>query len=122
MKRIIYFSILLVLASALLHSCFKEDDFDETLLHGRWKPESGTSLYFRYDSNGEGVTWNPKVDQLESEGQRFTWELVQSELTQIHFMEIGGVGIPKIYTVTELTETRLRYKDSFSNYSFSKMP
>jgi hypothetical protein len=121
MKRVLYFLISLLLVSVLFHSCEKEESFDESLLYGKWEPKSGISMYFRYDKNGEGVTWNPKEDQMEEEGQRFTWELVQAELTQIHFMEIGSVGIPKIYTVTELTETTLRYKDSFSSYSFSKL-
>jgi len=122
MKRSLYFLISVLLISALFHSCGKEEEFDETLLYGRWKPVSGTSLHFRYDKNGEGVTWNPNVDQLESEGQKFTWDLVKSELTQIHLMEtVDGVVIPKVYTVTELTATSLKYKDSFSSYSFSKM-
>jgi len=121
MKRVLCFFGLVLMISALFHSCFKDEEFDETLLIGKWKPVSGTSMYFRYDSNGEGVTWNPKEDQLESEGQKFTWELVMSELTQIHLMEIGGGKIPKVYTVTELTATTLKYKDSFSNYSFSKL-
>jgi len=121
MKRASYFLISFLLISALFHSC-KKEEFDETLLYGRWKPVSGTSLHFRYDRNGEGVTWNPDVDQLESEGQKFEWELVKSELTQIHLMEtVGGVVIPKVYTVTELTATSLKYKDSFSSYSFTKM-
>ena len=120
MKRLLLFLAVLSVAM-LFHSCSKEDEFDETLLYGRWEPVSGTSMHFRYDSNGEGVTWNPKEDQEESEGQKFTWTLVKSELTQIHLMEIGGGIIPKIYTVTELTATTLKYKDSFSSYSFSKM-
>ena len=121
MKRLLLFLTLLSVA-ILFHSCNKEEKFDETLLYGRWKPVSGTALHFRYDRNGEGVTWNPNVDQLESEGQKFEWELVKSELTQIHLMEtVDGAVIPKVYTVTELTATSLKYKDSFSSYSFSKM-
>jgi len=122
MRRILVF-LAVASVSVLFHSCEKEKEFDETLLYGKWQPVSGTQLHFRYDQNGEGVTWNPKVDQLESEGQRFTWELIKSELTQIHLMEtVGGVVIPKVYTVTELTSTSLKYKDSFSSYSFTKMP
>jgi hypothetical protein len=105
----------------LFYSCGKEEIFDETLLYGKWKPVSGTSMHFRYDRNGEGVTWNPNEDQLEYEGQKFTWELVKSELTQIHLMEIGGGKIPKVYTVTELTASSLKYKDSFSSYSFTRL-
>lgn len=44
-----------------------------------------------------------------------------SELTQIHIMTIGG-NVPKVYTVTELTATTLKYKDSFSvTHSFTKV-
>jgi len=120
MKRGLFF-LVFVLIAAIFHSCGTMEEFDETLLYGKWKPVSGTSLYFRYDSNGEGVTWNPKVDQLESEGQKFEWKLLKSKLTQIHLMEtVGGVVIPKVYTVTELTDASLKYKDSFSSYSFTK--
>ena len=120
MKRVLYVLSFLLIVVAF-HSCVKEEEFDESMLYGKWRPQSGTSLYFRYDSNGEGVTWNPKVDQLESEGQKFEWELVKSKLTQIHLMEtVDGVVIPKVYTVTELTDTSLKYKDSFSRYSFTK--
>jgi hypothetical protein len=122
MKRVLCL-VSFLLISVLFHSCEKEENFDESLLIGKWKPVSGTSLYYRYDSNHKGVTWNPspEVDQQEDEGQAFTWQLVKSDLEQIHIMEIGGAGIPKNYTVTELTETTLRYKDSFSSYSFSKI-
>jgi hypothetical protein len=120
MKKVSYLVISLLVVSALFHSCSEEEDLDKSLIYGRWKPVSGTAMYYRYDSNGNGVTWNPADDQRESEGQAFTWELVKSKLTQIHVMEIGGTGIPKIYTVTELTSTSLKYKDLFSSYSFSK--
>jgi hypothetical protein len=79
-------------------------------------------LYFRYDSNGTGVTWNPSVDQKEEEGQKFNWKLVESELEQRHHIEIIGEDIIiEIYTVTELTETSLRYKNESKSYSFTKI-
>ena len=122
MKRFFFILVVLSVPIILFHSCEKEEEFDVTLLYGKWKPVSGTSLYFRYDSNGKGVTWNPNVDQNESEGQGFEWTLEKSELTQIHLMEtVDGVKIPKVYTVTELTDKSLKYKDSFSSYSFTKM-
>jgi len=91
------------------------------LLYGKWKPEQGTSLHFRYDSNGEGVTWNPDVDQEEDEGQKFRWSLVRSELEQRHHIEIIDADIIiEIYTITELTATSLRYRNSFRRYVFTK--
>jgi len=120
MKRVLLF-LALVVVVATFHSCEKEG-FDEALLIGKWKPVSGTSLYFRYDANGTGVTWNPKVDQREEEGQKFKWKLVASELEQRHHIEIIGEDIIiEIYTVTELTVTSLKYKNESKTYSFTKI-
>ena len=122
MKRVLYFIFSFLIVSALFHSCVKEEEFDESLLIGRWKPTSGTSMYFRYDRNGEGVTWNPGVDQREEEGQKFKWKLDKSELEQRHHIEIIGEDIIiRIYTITVLNETTLKYKDSFSSYAFERL-
>jgi len=121
MKRIYYSLSGIILVTILLNSCGKEE-FDEALLIGKWKPVSGTSLYFRYDSNGTGVTWNPNVYQEEEEGQKFRWKLTQSELEQRHNIEIIDEDIIiEIYTVTELTATSLRYKNESRSYSFTKI-
>ena len=120
MKRVFYILSVILLASTLFHSCGKEE-FDEALLIGKWKPVSGTSLYFRYDSDGTGVTWNPDVDQREEEGQKFKWKLTQSELEQRHNIEIIDEDIIiEIYTVSELTSTSLRYKNESRSYSFTR--
>lgn len=96
-----------------------EDMFDETLLIGKWS--SGTEFY-RYDVNGKGATWDTSDDVTEAEAQAFTWTLSNAELTHIHIMVTGGSGVPKIYTVTELTATSLKYKDSFNkSYSYTKV-
>jgi len=121
MKKVLIFLFFLLVAVAF-HSCEKEAKFDETLLYGKWQPLSGTPLYFRYDPNGEGVTWNPNVDQREEEGQKFRWKLVQSELEQRHNIEIIDADIIiEIYTVTQLTATSLRYKHESRSFSFTKM-
>ena len=122
MKKVLYLSVSLLFISVLFNSCSKEDEFDETLLYGKWKPVSGTSMYFRYDSNGTGVTWNPNDDVSESEGQKFRWKLSQSELEQRHNIEIIDADIIiEVYTVTELTATSLKYKNESKTYSFTKI-
>ena len=105
--------------SLLFNSCeVEESSFDESLLIGKWV--SGT-VYYKYLSNYSGKTWDTSDDVTEAEAQSFTWSLVQSELTHIHIMEVGG-NVPKVYTVTELTATSLRYKDDFGKtYSFTKL-
>jgi hypothetical protein len=117
MKRIIYFFGLVIVLPALFHSCGKDEEFDETLLYGKWK--SGT-LFYKYSSDHKGATWDTSDHVTEDEAQPFTWTLVKSDLEQIHIMEMGG-NVPKYYTVTELTATTLKYKDDYKSYSFTKV-
>jgi len=117
MKKLIV--CLLVVFSIILNSCTDEEpSFDESLLIGKWV--SGT-VYYKYVADYTGKTWDTADDVTEAEAQLFTWTLVQSELTHIHIMETGG-NVPKVYTVTELTATSLKYKDDFGkSYSFVKV-
>ncbi len=117
-KTLAYFSMFLVV-SLLAISCEPlEESFDESLLTGKW--QSGT-LFYRYSDNGSGKTWDTADDVSEAEAQSFTWTLIKSELTHIHVLEVGG-SVPKVYTVTELTATSLKYHDDFGvNFSFTKV-
>ena len=118
MKKYIKFPVIILMMATLMVSCEIEEMFDEILLVGKWK--SGT-LYYRYFANGNGYTWDVGDDVKEEEAQDFTWTLEKSVFTHIHILEIGGT-VPKVYTVTELTETSLKYKDDFGKtFSFTKV-
>jgi hypothetical protein len=117
MKKVLFPAIAILLSSLLFNSCEKEYELDETLLHGKWK--QGT-LYYKYLPDHTGATWDTGDDVTEEEAQAFTWTLVNAELRQIHIMETGG-EVPKNYNITELTAASLKYHDSFSSYSFSKV-
>lgn len=122
-KKLLAFVLVGIVSVCLATSCVPDDTtFDETLLIGKWKSNSNSSLFYKYSSNGSGSTWNESEDVSESEASKFTWTLIEDELTQIHIMETGGSSIPKVYTVTTLTSTKLAYSDEFSNsYSFTKV-
>ena len=118
MKSYVTFSGIILIMVTFMVSCEMEEIFDETLLVGRW--ESGT-LYYRYFANGNGYTWDVGDDVKEEEAQNFTWTLQKSVFTHIHILEIGGT-VPKVYTLLELTETSLKYKDDFGKtFSFTKV-
>jgi len=104
---------------SLVVSCEPEEEiFDQTLLYGKWQSEQ---LFYKYMADGTGTTWDESDDVYEEEAQSFTWTLVNSELTHIHIMEMGG-SVPKVYTVTELTASTLQYRDDFGkSYSFIKV-
>jgi hypothetical protein len=118
MKKTLRYLIVLTAITLIAVSCSKlANTFDKTLLTGKWK--SGT-LYYKYLANGTGGTWDTKDNVTELEAQAFTWTLDNDLLTQIHVIQIGG-SVPKIYTVTELTATSLKYQDSFGvKFSFTK--
>lgn len=110
-----------VIMGAMMISCAPGDGsdyFDETFLYGKW--QSGSEFY-RYDVGGSGVTWDIADDVTEEEGQEFTWTLTGDELKHIHIMVMGG-SVPKVYTVTTLTASTLRYHDDFGKtFSFTKV-
>lgn len=118
MKKIIISLVAVALTALMLVSCEEFEQFDESLLIGKW--ESGT-LYYRYFGDGTGYTWDEGDDVTEEEAQDFTWTLMNSELTQNHILEIGGT-VPKLYTVLELTSTSLVYEDDFGKrFSFTRV-
>lgn len=118
MKKLLVCLMVCFSFTVLFNSCeMEETSFDESLLIGKWV--SGT-VYYKYLSDHSGKTWDTSDDVTEAEAQPFTWTLVQSELTHIHIMQVGG-NVPKVYTVTQITSTTLKYKDDFGKtYSFTK--
>jgi hypothetical protein len=119
MKKALFYLTAYLAISFLAVSCEPtQESFDEALLIGKW--QSGT-LFYKYLADGTGGTWDTADDVTEAEAQAFTWTLVKDELTHIHVLETGG-SVPKVYTVTELTDTTLKYKDDFgANFSFTKV-
>jgi hypothetical protein len=119
MKKTLRYLTMLTVVTLLAVSCTKTDTtFDQSLLTGKW--QSGT-LFYKYAADGTGGTWDTSDNVTEAEAQPFTWTLEKDLLTQIHQLQIGG-SVPKIYTVTELTATSLKYHDSFGvSSSFTKV-
>ena len=118
MKKTLFYLTMCIVLSFLAVSCETEETFfDDSLLIGKW--QSGT-LFYKYHADGTGGTWDTFDDVTEAEAQDFTWTLVSAELTHIHILEIGG-SVPKVYTVTELTSTSLKYHDDFGSFSFTKV-
>lgn len=132
MKRILYSLVIVSVVLLGFNSCdgFGSADFEEDLLIGKWENDRNPGEYWVYttqtDDSGDyqyGHTWDENDDVYESDltpygNGWFKWQIVKSDLTQIHLMENGGADIPKIYTITELTTTHLTYKDSFGNRTY----
>ncbi len=122
MKRIVNYiaAAALVAAAALtVVSCGPVEEFDETLIHGTWNCSGdwgdGTeTVRDTYNPGGSGTrvyVTNGAPDKP------FTWELSGSRLTLS--METTNIptraAVPRDYTVTTLTETKLVYKSGSGN-------
>lgn len=109
-------------ACSLMFSCKEEPKFDIDLIVGKWV--SGTE-YWRYDTDGTGVTWDEADDVHEDEAQAFKWEFdsENNRLNHIHWMEMTQEWtLPKSYTLKALDDRKLSYKDRFdSTYTFNRV-
>lgn len=137
MKKAKIYALTAVMAitAIVMSSCGISSDveYDKALMVGKWEEPSrlyedvdtGEKLqgynYEVYKADGTGYTWDTADDVTEAEAQKFTWTLEGDDLTQIHIMEMGA-SVPKVYTVTNLTETELSYKDEYGKtHSFTKV-
>ena len=135
MRKSILRIALVAMVGAVVASCSlgTEPTFQENDLLGLWQ-EDGKGAFVRFtadkDSTGVykyGCEWNEGEGVFESDLTKygngwFKWKLVKADLTEIHLMEYGGAELPKVYTVTKLNDTELKYEDDFKNvHSFQKM-
>ena len=134
MRKSILRIALVAMVGAVVASCSlgTEPTFQENDLLGLWQ-EDGKEAFVRFtaekDSTGVykyGCEWNEGEGVFESDlttygNGWFKWKLVKADLTEIHLMEYGGAELPKVYTVTKLNDTELKYEDDFKVTHFQKV-
>ena len=103
--------------ATFLISCSDDDEirfyFNESLLIGKWKSET---LFFEYFADYTGTS----RDVVSNETNSFTWRLQNSELQLI--FGTGSSAYRIYYTMIELTDSTLIYKDQTTRttYSFTR--
>lgn len=110
-------SLFLMAAVALLAAgCLPEEIHiyvDPAELEGLWQ-KSDSQVYWRYNIDGTGVTWDASEDITEEESNlTFTWEVEVDELTMIFQGSEGNQAVPKVYTVTAIDGTSMSWKDNY---------
>ena len=98
---------------------FEDEAYDTDMIVGLWQ---AGSVFYKYNNDYTGVTWDTADDVTESEGSKFTWEINKKRITHFHQMEIGSGIIPKAYTIIKLDLANLEYKDDYkTEYVFVKI-
>ena len=91
---------------------YEEEIYDTDMIIGLWQTRS---VFYRYNTDGTGTTWDTAEDVTELEGSKFTWEVNKKRIIHYHQMELGNGIIPKAYTITKLDLSSLEYKDDYKN-------
>lgn len=80
---------------------------------GKWQYEN-TKEYWRYRSDFTGVTWDEGEDVSEEESNlTYEWTLSGDQLTHVFSGAQGNQAVPKVYTITEIDESRMVWKDDY---------
>lgn len=97
---------------------FHDIEFDTDLLIGLWKEDE---VYYRYNDDGSGVTWDLADDVTEDEGTKMNWTLDHNLFTHYYIMEIGGI-VPKMFNMKVLELDVMEYDDGYGvNHKLSKV-
>ena len=97
---------------------FHDIEFDADLIPGLWREDD---LYYRYNEDGTGVTWDVAEDVQEDEGTEVEWKLEHDLFTHLYHMEIGGI-IPKVFNMKVLELDYMEYEDDYGvNHKFTKV-
>ena len=98
---------------------YEDEVYDTDMIIGLWQ---AGSVFYRYNDDFTGVTWDTADDVTELEGSKFTWEVNKKRIIRFHQMEISDAIIPKAYTITNLDFSNLEYKDDYKvEHHFSKI-
>lgn len=108
--------LLVALVSLLATACVKEEthiNVDPAQLEGLWQ-KSTSEVFWRYNSDGSGVTWDAGEDITEEESNlTFSWELSIDELTMIFSGAGGNQAVPKVYTITSIGNAVMTWRDNY---------
>lgn len=90
---------------------FEDQVYDTDLIIGLW--QAGT-LFYRFNDDGSGVTWDSSDDVSELEGGKLTWELNKSRFIHYHRMEVSDAIIPKTYLIRKLDLMNMEIEDDYA--------
>lgn len=125
MKKNRFIMTFVMLAALLASGCHEEEthiNVDPAQLEGKWV-KNGTQEYWRYVADNTGVTWDESEDVSEEESNlRFEWTINGDVLTHVFRGEQGNQAVPKVYTVTEIDASVMKWKDDYGmSYQLNKV-
>lgn len=97
-----------------LHAC----PAHQTMITGLWHQDG--HLFYRFNEDGTGYTWDTDDDVSEEEASPFGWEAYDKAVMLSHRMLLRGV-VPRYYQIDALNAFDFRFHDAYHAYTLEKV-
>ena len=77
-------------------------------------------VYYRFNADGTGHTWDVSDDLTEDEASEFSWEAYEEALMITHKMRLRGV-VPRYYELDRINTFRLSFHDAYKAYQLDRI-
>lgn len=94
------------------------NEANEALITGLWQKDG--HVYYRFNADGTGHTWDVADDLTEDEASSFNWEVYDNAFMITHKLRLRGI-VPRYYELDRLNSFDLRFHDSYSDYVLERM-
>lgn len=90
----------------------------QSMLPGLW--QCGTHVYYRFNNDGTGHTWDTDDDLTENEASPFNWQILNGKLVLSHQLRMTGF-IPRMYQIDAIDRGSLQFHDPYSDYTLQRI-
>lgn len=91
---------------------------NKEMLVGLWQKDG--HVFYRFEPDGKGHTWDVDDDITEDEAFPFSWEAYEEAIMMTYKLRIRGI-VPRYYELDQLSPFDLRFHDTYSNYALERV-
>ena len=91
---------------------------NKEMLVGLWQKDG--HVFYRFEPNGKGHTWDVDDDITEDEASPFSWEAYEEAIMMTYKLRIRGI-VPRYYELDQLSPFDLHFHDTYSNYALERV-
>ena len=91
---------------------------NETLMVGLWQKDG--HVYYRFNADGTGHTWDVDDDLTEDEASPFNREAYEEAIMLTHKLKLRGI-VPRYYELDHLNSFDLRFHDTYTEYALERI-
>lgn len=88
------------------------------MLVGLWQRDG--HVYYRFNADSTGCTWDTQDDLDETEATRFEWKAYEEAVMVVHKLKLSGI-VPRYYDIDMLNAYDFRCHDSYTTYNLEKV-